>query len=107
MARFYGEIGYGVTEETVPGVWEEKVTERPYYGDILAWRRRNEKGEGLNDNVAINNQFSIVADPYAFDNFQFMKYVKWNGVAWSITDVTVEYPRILVSVGGVYSGEQA
>ena len=25
MAKFYGVIGYAVTEETKPGVWTEKI----------------------------------------------------------------------------------
>ena len=33
MAKFYGVIGYAVTEETKPGVWAEKIIERMYYGD--------------------------------------------------------------------------
>ena len=30
MAKFYGPIGYAVTVETRPGVWEEQITERSY-----------------------------------------------------------------------------
>ena len=32
MAKFYGVIGYAKRVETEPGVWEEVITEREYYG---------------------------------------------------------------------------
>lgn len=35
MAKYYGIVGYVITEETSPGVWGEVTNERPYYGDIV------------------------------------------------------------------------
>lgn len=32
MSKFYGSIGYAVTEEIRPGVRGEKITVRNYYG---------------------------------------------------------------------------
>ena len=40
MAKWYGKIGYAVTEMTEPGIWEEKVVERDYYGDMTSDRRK-------------------------------------------------------------------
>lgn len=103
MAKFYGNIGYGETVETRPGVWEEKITERNYYGDVLQFNRRWETGEHLNDDLNINNKISIVADPFAYQNFHAIRYVEWMGAKWKVTNVEVQYPRLILTVGGVYS----
>ena len=107
MGRFYGQIGFLITEETVPGVWEEKIDERPYYGDVLRHRMNWNSSEHLNDNISLNNDISILADNFAYKNVGAMKYVLWRGARWSISSAEVEYPRIRLTIGGVYNGEQA
>lgn len=104
MAKFYGAIGYETTVETKPGVWEEQIVERQYYGDLIRNTRRLESSSNLNDNVNVTNEISIVADPYANENFHSMRYVKFMGTAWKITSVEAQYPRLILSVGGVYNG---
>ena len=107
MAKFYGAIGYSVTEETTPGVWKENIIERMYYGDLVRNTRRLQSADKLNDNIDVANEISIVADPFANDNFHSMKYVEFMGAKWKITSVEVQYPRLILTVGGVYNGEQA
>ena len=104
MAKFYGVIGYAVTEETKPGVWTEKISERMYYGDLT---RRLQSAEQLNDNINVANEISIVADPFANENFHSMRYVEFMGAKWKVTSVEVQYPRLILTMGGVYNGEQA
>lgn len=104
MAKFYGTIGYAVTEETRPGVWVEKITERNYSGDVIRDTRRYNPGEGLNDDLTINNQLSIVADPFAEQNLFSMRYVNWMGACWKVTNVEVRRPRLILTIGGVYNG---
>ena len=106
MAKFYGAIGYSVTEETTPGVWKENIIERMYYGDLVRNTRRLQSADKLNDNIDVANEISIVADPFANDNFHSMKYVEFMGAKWKITSVEVQYPRLILTVGGVYNGEQ-
>lgn len=107
MAKFYGEIGFAETVETAPSVWAEQLTKRHYYGDLVRNTRRLESSGGTNDNINVANQISIVADPYANQNFQAMRYVKFMGTAWKITNVDVQYPRLLLTIGGEYNGDQA
>lgn len=104
MAKFYGVIGYSETTETSPGVWTEGINERNYSGDVLRISRNSQAGDNLNDDLIINNQISILADPFANNNIFNMKYVKWMGTAWKITKVDVQSPRLLLSIGGVYNG---
>lgn len=109
MAKYYGAVGYVVDTEdpNVPDVVVEKPVERFYKGDIIKNHRRLESSTELNDNVKISNQLSIVADPYALSHIFAMRYVKWMGVAWKVTDVEVQHPRLLLTLGGVYNGEIA
>ena len=68
MAKFYGNVGFAETVETEPSVWEEKIVERPYFGDVLRRSRRLESSGNVNSNVNVTNEISIVADPYANQN---------------------------------------
>lgn len=106
MAKFYGVIGYATTEETKPDVWVETITERPYYGDIIRESSRVESSQdSVNDGVSLDNEVSIVADLYAQENINEMRYVKIRGTAWKITSVEVQYPRLNISIGGIYNGK--
>lgn len=107
MAKFYGKIGYAETVETNAGVWQEKITERSYFGDLVRNTRMTQSAGQLNDNINISNEISIVADPFANQNFHLMRYVEFMGAKWKITNVEVKYPRLILTVGGVYNGEQA
>ena len=104
MGKWFGKIGYVVTEETEPGVWEETVTEREYFGDITRNFRRLENGTSVNDNITVANEISIVADPYAVQNFHSMRYITFMGTKWKISIVEVVYPRLRLTLGGVYNG---
>ena len=107
MAKFYGNVGYAETSETSPGVHTESIVERSYYGDVIRNTRKLEAGESVNDDVNVSNNLSIVADPYAYQHFFAIRYVQWMGVYWKITNVEVQYPRLLLTVGGVYNGPTA
>ena len=106
MSKFYGPIGFGVTERTAPGIYEPVISERKYYAEVMSNSRRYESsGDSINDNLNINNKFSILADPYAKENFHSMLYIEFMGTKWKITNVEVQYPRLILTVGGVYSEE--
>lgn len=105
MAKFCGIIGYSMTIETSPGVWEDKIVERKHYGDVLKKAFRWQKGEGINDDIAISNDISIVADSFARKNIGYMKYVKFMNATWSISSMELEYPRIKITLGGLYNDE--
>lgn len=104
MARYFGNVGYIRSRETAPSVYKEDVTERPYYGDEMQVSRRLEKGEGVNDNVEYGNQFSILADAYAYENFSAIRYLTWMGQRWKVSKVTVQRPRLILEIGGIWNG---
>ena len=103
MAKFYGAIGYAKMVETAPGVFEEEITERTYYGELIRNVRKLQSSENLNDDINVANTISIVADPFANMNFHSMRYVEFMGAKWKISSVEVQYPRLILTVGGVYN----
>lgn len=105
MGKFYGIIGYASTVETKPGVWEEQFTEHAYYGDLIRNTRRLQSSDQLNDNINVSNEISIVADPFAYQNFHSMRYIEFMGTKWKITNIEVQYPRLILTIGGVYNVE--
>ncbi len=107
MAKFYGEIGYAETKETKPGVWTEVIVERLYFGDVTRDTRKWQKADGLNDNLIINNLISVIADAYALENFFAIRYVNWMGVSWKVSNIEVQAPRLILTIGDVYNGKKA
>lgn len=100
--KFYGIIAYSTTDETAPSVWTEDIRRVHYRGDILRFHSKQEVA-GVNDDINVANKISIIGDPYAFENFQHIKYVEWLGAKWKVTSVDVEFPRLTLSIGGVYN----
>lgn len=108
MAKFYGKIGFiGETTETIPGIWEELIQSRPYYGDVVRNVRRTNDGGSVNATVSVANQISVVADAFAFDHVYAIRYVEWGKTLWEITSVEIEHPRLVLTLGGVYTGNKA
>ena len=107
MAKYFGNIGYGVTEEIRPGVSLPTISEREYYGDIVRTVRRYENGGKVNDDLNINMTLSIVADPFAFQNFHQLKYAEYMGAKWKAVSVEPQFPRLVITLGGVWNGEDA
>jgi hypothetical protein len=104
MGKFYSEIGYAEQVETSPGVWQDVITERNYMGDEIKTVSKMQPGENLNDDLTVDNRLSIVADPFAYEKFHTMRYVKWMGILWKITSVEIQRPRLILTIGGVYNG---
>lgn len=104
--KFYGEIGYGVAVEKAPGVWEDEIISKQYYGDVIKTLRRLEPGESVNDNLVLSNSISVVADAFLSEHFHAIRYVKWAGACWIVTTVEVQPPRLILRLGGVYNGPQ-
>ncbi len=108
--KYYGKIGFVSTAESQiePGIWQETVTEKTYYGDVIRnTRRLDTSNNQVIDSIDIDNQISIVADPFATNNFHAIRYAYYMNTAWRVTHVDVQYPRLILSLGGVYDGNTA
>lgn len=104
MARFHGVIGYGETVETGVSVFQDVITERAYYGDVVRNSRTLQEAEKVNFDLSVGNSISVVADGYANEHFHAIRYVEWAGSRWIVTEVEVQPPRLLLRLGGVYNG---
>jgi len=107
MAKFYGEIGYAENVETAPGVWEDRIVEYPYFGDVIRNTRRLQEGEHLNEDLTVGNSISIISDAYANEHIFAIRYVEWAGTLWLVSDVEVQSPRLILRLGGLYNGPTA
>lgn len=105
MAKYYGKIGFVKPEESVPGVWVNKVFVRNYTGDLIKNTRRwDVKSDGINDNLNLNNSISIIADDFMLKNASYIRYVEVMGSLWNISTIDIQRPRLILTVGGVYNG---
>ena len=105
MAKFYGPIGYANPVEERPGIWTNEIIERMYYGELLSnHSSRKDSPNSTNDNLTINSQISIVADPFAIEKFYSMKWIEFMGTKSEIANVDPQFPRLLLTLGGVYRG---
>lgn len=105
MNKYYGFVGFAVPEETAPDVIVETIVEREAYGEILKMSRRLTGADKLNDDIQVSNRISILADPFAYNNFHSIRYATWLGAKWKVTSVEVNYPRLILELGGVYNGQ--
>jgi len=104
MNKWFGKIGYANTSEVRPGVYEEVITEREYYGDLVRNTKQIENSGEVIDDISVSVSISIVADPFAYNNFHTMKYVDYMGSKWKVKTVDPQYPRMVLSLGGLYNG---
>ena len=104
MAKWYGAIGFAESSETAPGVYEESIIVRNYFGDLIRNTRRLQSTEYLNDDIVISNEISIVADPYANNHFHSMRYAEFMGAKYKISSVEVQPPRLVLTLGGLWNG---
>ena len=104
MAKWAGKIGFATQTETKPGVWEDVITEKSYKGDQLQNSFQHQPTDQLNDDIAIVNRLSVVADPHALQHVQMMRYATFMGVKWKISKVEVLRPRLILTLGGEYNG---
>lgn len=105
MAKMHVKIGFVETVETSRGVFTEQENERYYDAEVLRLSKQYENSGYLNDDLNVNNEYSILADPYALEHFHAMRYIELWKQTWKIRSVQVEYPRLKLTIGGVYNGK--
>lgn len=110
MAKFYGKVGYAIPKAGIgdrDDIYTDTVEERPYFGDVSKIAKSNSPGSSVNDDLKLNNQISIVADAFAWEHFFAIKYIRWMGACWKVTNVEVQRPRLILTIGDVWNGEKA
>ena len=111
MSKFYEKVGFAITEEVDPvnhpGMWEDTIVERYYVGEtVVPITGRWILNQQVNDDFKINNKLSIVSDPFSDENFSSIKYIWFKGTRWKVVSVEIQRPRLILTTGGIYNGEQ-
>ena len=107
--KFVGKIGFFKDDvEVKPGLFKPGIVEKSYTGEVSRDNRHwNASSESTNSAYRVNNEISILADLYARQNWNSIRYVLWNGAYWSVSSISLGYPRVTIVLGGVYNGERA
>lgn len=105
--KFSGFVGFWSEDvEVRPGIWQPKTIEKKYVGEVLRNNRNFQFTNKQNPDLTINNQISILSDLYAKQNWHSIRYVIWNGVKWNVDGVEINYPRLTLTLGGIYHGDE-
>lgn len=103
--KFRNAIGFGSTVETAPGVWDDVITEKFYRGDVIRNARTySENQNTVNDDLSTSNSLSIVADEHILTNITAIRYVRFAGALWKVSNFEIQRPRLILQLGGVYNG---
>ena len=108
MAKYCGKVGFATTVETPAdsGIWKEVITKKgPYHGDLLDNTGRMVLTDNINTDIKVTNRISIVADPYAMQNFHSIRFAEFMGSKWTVSSVQVAYPRLILNLGELWNGE--
>lgn len=106
MGKWYGKIGYSMEVETSPGVFSPNIVEKSYFGETIRNLSRNLQNSGeINDSVNLANVISIIADPFANQNFSNIAYIEFMGSKWKVSTVEVLDHRLNLTIGGKYNGQ--
>lgn len=110
--KWCGKIGFFVEEEVFKdgigtGVWKNRIVEKQYLGDLVSDYRSQDAGNNqVNDNLNVNNRISIIADRFIDEHIIDIKYIEFKGQKFKLKAFSQNYPRIELSIGGVYHEEQ-
>jgi len=104
--KWFGKVGFNTTVpmEDDSDIMIHKIVERPYYGEETRLNSQWKTSGHKNDDKDINTEISIVSDPFARDHFMDIIYIEFMGEKWDVSTVTVQYPRLILSIGGIYNG---
>lgn len=105
MNKYFGIVGYDVPEEIRPGVYTPHITEREYFGDVLKNTKRYTGTDKVNEDLVVNISLSIVADPFAYQNFHCIKYATYMNSKWKVKTVDPQFPRLILTLGELYNGK--
>lgn len=103
MRRFFGKVGY-VTEVREDDTYEDVATEREYYGEVKRSSRYFRTEDSVLGEVTQRTRIEVMADAYALENYEDIRYVIWAGTPWTVDSVDEERPRLVLFLGDRYNG---
>jgi hypothetical protein len=107
MTKFHGIVGFGSTAELRPGVYQDVIVERPYYGDVLQNSQSSRaNSDTVNNDITLSKQLRILSDSYSIANYLNIRFVEWNGKMWTVRSSDIARPRLILSLGDIYNGNR-
>lgn len=104
MTKYAGLVGYVVQEQTAPSVWTPVETPKRMKGDIIRQSASTQNDDKVNSDITLNHRVSLIGDAYAFSSYFNIRWIEIDGHKWEVTNVEVQRPRIIVSLGGPWNG---
>lgn len=103
--KYSGKIGFWIGDvEVKPGKFRPEIVEKQYKGDLKRKFLRWDSSGNQNDDLTTSNQIEIIADLYMTANFMSVRYVTFHGKRLLVKNVTIDYPKAILEIGGVYNG---
>lgn len=104
MAKYSGKIGYGADVESAPGVYKTDIIEKDAIGDIYKNTVNVKDGNGINEEISLGMKISVFVDLSTSD-YSKIKYATHLGTKWKVTSVEPQFPRLVLTMGGVYNAQ--
>lgn len=102
MTKFSGIVGFKSDQvESEPGVWTETYTERHMTGSVIRAATAVTSDSVINSDIKMNNSISVIGDQFSFENFSNIRYIIYMGQKWSVDNVQIQRPRIILEIGSV------
>lgn len=102
--KFIGKLGYVMSVESRPGVYSNQTVEKSARGDLLSANYRQDYGGDVISDITLESKISIVMNRYIEENLQYIKYVEYKDMKWSVKSALLQRPRIILTLGGLYNG---
>ena len=103
--RYADKLGFILTQETTPGVWETKTVEHFAKGDVVQRAYRWDDAQSVNADLDITNQISIVYDNFFIHNMFALRWAAWQGKKWNVSRIELKPPRMILTLGKEYIEE--
>ena len=98
-----GKIGYARTEETSPGVYQEIIIEKQYYGDVVRNTAQIFDSNTINSSIKLNNSISVLCNNYMSDNLGCVRYLTFKKSKWKVSSMEIKDNRIIFTLGDLYN----
>ena len=101
-----GKIGYARAEETSPGIYQEIIVEKQYYGDIVRNSTQILDSNTINSSIKLNNSISVLCNNYISDNLGCVRYMTFKKSKWKISSIEIKDNRIIFTLGDLYNEQE-
>ena len=98
-----GKIGYARTEETSPGVYQEIIIEKQYYGDVVRNTAQILDSNTINSSIKLNNSISVLCNNYMSYNLGCVRYLTFKKSKWKVSSIEIKDNRIIFTLGDLYN----